>query len=225
MTIIKDLGIHKVIEYNTDDKIKTIKTIKKYSIPVKKYESVTKRQNTWVKFGKATCDDNEKVTFRSTEDIFMEPPSPPSVKTKKDDYMMKCRNCSSEHWTRLCPELNENKDSTTKVVENESKRENKAKENKTSFYEKKVYTESSKTTKTILIQNLSKDMKEFDIHELLSSTGCQIYKIFIPKDYQTGESRGMAFIDVKNEKEANAIISKYDNFGINYLRIKVSLVV
>jgi hypothetical protein len=33
----------------------------------------------------------------------------------------------------------------------------------------------------------------------------------------------MAFVDVKNEEEANQIISKYNNFGVNYLRIKISL--
>jgi len=234
-TIMKDLGIHEVIEYHTNDKgekTKTIKTIKRFSIPVKKYESAEKRQNTWVKFGKATCEGNEKVTFRSTENVFMEPPSPPGGKIKKGESM-KCRHCDADHWTRVCPTLNENKLETTTPVDvvTEKQRDKKfeSKDPKGGgkdkpSYEKKVYSESSKTTKTILIQNLSKDIKEYDIHELLSSTRCHIYKIFIPKDYQSGDSRGMAFIDVKNIEEANSIISKYDNFGINYLRVKISLV-
>ena len=239
-TIIKDLGIHEVIEYRTNEKgekIKIIKTVKRFSIPVKKYESVTERQNTWVKFGKAACDGNDKVTFRSTEDVFMEPPSPPGGKIKKnnDDSMMKCRHCHADHWTRLCPSLDENKEIPTAAI-SESKRESKTnnssdsktynnnkdlkgKDGNKPAYEKKVYTEGCKTTKTILIQNLSKDIKEYDIHELLNSTGCHIYKIFIPKDYQSGDSRGMAFVDVKNIQEANSIISKYDNFGIKYLPV------
>lgn len=233
---MKDLGIHEVIEYQTNDKgdkIKIIKkTVKRFSIPVKKYESAEKRQNTWVKFGIAASEGNEKVTFRSTENVFMEPPSPPGGKIKKDESMMKCRHCDADHWTRVCPTLNENKLEETSIdVETDNKR-NKKIESKDPkgggkdkpSYEKKVYSESSKTTKTILIQNLSKDIKEYDIHEFLSSTGCHIYKIFIPKDYQSGDSRGMAFVDVKNVDEANSIISKYDNFGINHLRIKISLV-
>ena len=234
---MKDLGIHEVIEYQTNDKgekIKIIKrTVKRFSIPVKKYESAEKRQNTWVKFGKAACEGNEKVTFRSTENVFMEPPSPPGGKIKKDESMMKCRHCDADQWTRVCPTLNENKFEETPSIDIETDNKHSKKieskdpkgggKDKPS-YEKKVYSESSKTTKTILIQNLNKDIKEYDIHELFSSSGCHIYKIFIPKDYQSGDSRGMAFVDVKNIEEAKSIISKYDNFGINHLRIKISLV-
>ena len=226
-TFIKDLGIHEVIEYRNNDKgekVKIIKTVKRYSVPVKKYESVTNRQNTWTKFGKATSEGNDKVTFRSTEDVFMEPPSPKGgSKTKKNESaMMKCRHCDSNHWTRLCPTLEENKEKKLDVSET---KETKGKDSSGKpYYEKKIYNESSKTTKTIMIQNLSKDIQEFDIHELLSSTGCHIYKIFIPKDYQTGDSRGMAFVDVKNIEEANSIIIKYNNMGLNYLRIKISLI-
>lgn len=223
-TFIKDLGIHEVIEYNTNnkgDKVKIIKTVKRYSVPVKKYESVTNRQNTWTKFGIATSEGNDKVTYRSTEDVFMEPPSPKggSKIKKNESVMMKCRHCNSNHWTRLCPTLEENKEKKSDVPETKGK-DSSGKP----YYEKKVYTESSKTTKTIMIQNLSKDIQEFDIHELLSSTGCHIYKIFIPKDYQTGDSRGMAFVDVRNIEEANSIIIKYNNMGLNYLRIKISLI-
>jgi len=224
-TFIKDLGIHEVIEYHTNDKgekVKTIKTIRRYSVPVKKYESVTNRQNTWVKFGKATSEGNDKVTFKSTEDVFMEPPSPKggSKIKKNDSSIMKCRHCNSNHWTRLCPTLEENKEKIPETTKDVKGKDNGGKP----YYEKKIYTESSKTTKTIMIQNLSKDIQEFDIHELLSSTGCHIYKIFIPKDYQTGDSRGMAFVDVKNIEEANSIILKYNNMGLNYLRIKISLI-
>ena len=226
-TFIKDLGIHEVIEYRNNekgDKVKIIKTVKRYSVPVKKYESVTNRQNTWTKFGIATSEGNDKVTYRSTEDVFMEPPSPKggSKIKKNESAMMKCRHCDSNHWTRLCPTLEENKEKKSDVSE---AKETKGKDSGgKSYYEKKIYTESSKTTKTIMIQNLSKEIQEFDIHELLSSTGCHIYKIFIPKDYQTGDSRGMAFVDVKNIEEANSIIIKYNNMGLNYLRIKISLI-
>ena len=235
LSIIKDLGIHELFEYKKNNKGEIIKTIKKsirrYSIPVKKYEAVEQRKAEWVKFGKATNEDNSKVTFLSTEEVFMEPPSPKNGKNNsttfvKNDEMMKCRHCDHNHWTRLCPTLEENK--------KDEKNHNKYKDEKEKYkdfkdkgknsYEKKVYTESSKTTKTIIIQNLSKDVKEYDLHELLSSSGCHIYKIFIPKDYQSGDSRGMAFIDVGTIEEANYIISRYNDFGINHLRIKVSLV-
>lgn len=213
----KDLGTHEIIEYGTNEKgerVKIIKTIRRFSVPVKVYKSVTERKNNWTNFGKAAEENNNKVTYFADEDVFMEPP-PNLEKIKIDENKLSeiiCKNCGEKHWTRMCNSMKENKKSEI-ITENPTREK----------YVAKTYTDESKTTQTILIQNLSKDVKEYNLYELLTTTGCFISRILIPKDYNSGESRGMAFIDVKNKDEANRIVTKFNNHGLNYLRLKVSL--
>ena len=223
---MRDDGLYEVVEYKTNKKGERIKVVtlrKRFTVTVRKYESANIRKTGWSKFGEAAKPGNDKITYVSTEEVFMEPPSPKKKKEeekKEDSYDVKCRHCEGKHWTRKCPTLEENKVEPVVVVDEVTKREkvyNKEEEKKQ--IEKKVV---EKTTKTLRIEQLTREAQEIDIYERFSTVG-QVHSIWIPKDYNSGESRGFAFAEVRNEEDAKRIIAKYDNFGLDHLRLKITM--
>ena len=128
---MRDDGLHEVTEYIINEKGERVKRVtlrRRFTITVRTYESANVRKKNWSKFGKAALPGNDKITYVSNEDIFMEPPSPKKEKKEKEDKkehssVVKCRHCEGNHWTRKCPTLEENK-VEIKVVD-ETKNETK----------------------------------------------------------------------------------------------------
>ena len=223
---MRDDGLHEVTEYIINEKGERVKRVtlrRRFTITVRTYESANVRKKNWSKFGKAALPGNDKITYVSNEDIFMEPPSPKKEKKEKEDKkedssVIKCRHCEGNHWTRKCPTLEENK-VEIKVVD-ETKNETKQDRTYSKENNKKLL---EKTTKTLRIEQLGKDVQEPDIYERFSLVG-QVYNICIPRDYKSGgESRGFAFVEVRNIEDAKKIIERYDNFCLNHLRMKITM--
>lgn len=85
-------GIITITEYKFNEnnqKIKTVKKIKRYSVHKKLYKSTEERQKNWVKFGEALAVDNSKITYISPVDIFMEDPRPEKENKGKKDIKQK----------------------------------------------------------------------------------------------------------------------------------------
>lgn len=228
-----DNGIHDVIEYKTNEKgenIKVIKKIHKYTLIKKQPTSVIERRTQWKKFGKALEKDNSKCTYLSPEEVFMEPPPKPSTSpiiapndvpfntnsVKSDDAVgisVKCTKCGGKHWTRFC-----NND------KNESPKKEKEKETKPRYEPPSIVNVDKSTT--VLITNLSKEAKEYDLFDLIMTKDntIRISKLSIPKDYNSTNSKGIAFVMTKSKKHAEKLISILHNVGFDNLMLKASFV-
>lgn len=220
-----DNGIHEVFEFKTNEKgekVKVVKKIHKYTLIKKVSTAVINRKETWKKFGKAIEKDNDKCTFLSDNEVFMEPPEKvdntkkvetPSDTDKNKIFEKKCAKCNEKHWSRICP-INENE-----------KLKNSTPDKYLKSKETSLPVEVDKST-TVFINNLTKDIKEYDLYDLIISknNSIKISKIYIPKEYNTDISKGIAFVMTKTKKHAENLISCLNNIGHNNLILKVSFV-
>jgi len=202
---------------------KIIKTVSKIKMITKRvYKSAIERQNNWVKFGLAAIS-NEGVTTVSDELIFMEDPlslenneinetneinkkekeiiieknitNNDTIKDKKTKII--CNICKGDHWSRICPSKNEKNENIITTPE----------------IEKHI---------VVRVLNVATDVTEPDLYELFSCIR-NIQYIYILKDFETRMSRGVAYIGFKNIEDAEMCISKFNNFGYNYLLLKLEL--
>jgi len=73
---------------------------------------------------------------------------------------------------------------------------------------------------TIRVTNLSEDTRESDLQELFEPFG-NIQRIFLAKDKVTGQSKGFAFINFYNKKDAATAIANVSGFGYDHLILNV----
>ena len=75
-------------------------------------------------------------------------------------------------------------------------------------------------TATIRVTNLSEDTREADLQELFEPFG-KIQRIFLAKDKVTGQSKGFAFINFYNQRDAQNAIAGVSGFGYDHLILNV----
>lgn len=152
--------------------------------------------------------------------------------------MVQCRICKGDHWTTQCPY----KDSLAGgggLVDNENVSEQKSEavsnqepKQPTKFIiPAKRYADDSKKTgesmmrtrddaATVRVTNLSEDATEQDLRELFSHFG-SIQRIYLARDRQTQRSKGFAFINYYDKKNAEKAITALNGYGYHYLILKV----
>ena len=168
----------------------------------KVYQSVIDRKQNWINFGLATSPDNYKVTIESEEEVFMRDPN---------DDKFDCL-CGYIHINLPCyAEID------GKIVKFGYKREEleKMKIVKKEKYEKKEKIEKKedkKDTFSLSIENITEEVKDYDIYDLCSPYG-RVKKISV--------RRGIAFVSYFNEKDVNKAVEKLDIKGYNHLFLKV----
>jgi Eukaryotic translation initiation factor 3 subunit G/RNA recognition motif. (a.k.a. RRM, RBD, or RNP domain) len=223
-----DNGIHEVTEEKINEKgekVKVVKKIHRYTLVKKVPTAVIKRKETWKKFGKALEKDNDKCTFLSDHEVFMEPPesfiknqkNEPLFQEKKvNEIEIKCSKCNEKHWSRICPEKEKSKNSTP----------DKYSKTKETFEKPPPSLVEVDRSTTVLITNLTKDTKEYDLYDLIMSKDntIKISKIYIPKEFNTDISKGIAFVMTRTKKQAESLISVLNNVGNHNLILKVSFV-
>jgi hypothetical protein len=208
-------GIITIVGYRfneKNEKIQVIKKIKRTYKTVKVYKSVVDRQNNWVKFGKATEDNNWGCTTVSDVDIFMEDP----------------RKCDNTEYKEVKP-YTLKKDNFEDYDIDDSKEiseTEKIKDIPKKTYTKPEYKEEtlSKSDQECSVQilNIHGDVQEFDLYNLFKEY--KIKRLFMPRDRYTFSTKGICFITFYNKSEAEDFVRKYNNYGLNYLIIKVSFV-
>jgi len=87
-------------------------------------------------------------------------------------------------------------------------------------YKPPVNTMSTVPTTQLRVYNLSKNAVEMDLRELFGHYG-RITRVFIGKDYDTGESRGFAFVTFCNREDAAVALENLNGYGYGYLILKV----
>jgi RNA recognition motif-containing protein len=141
----------------------------------------------------------------------MEPPELflKNQKINNEVNEIKCSKCNEKHWSRICPEKEKSDDKFSKTLEKTPP----------------LSIEVDKST-TVIISNLTKDTKEYDLYDLIMSKDntIKISKIYIPKEFNTDISKGIAFVMTRTKKQAENLIYALNNVGNNNLILKVSFV-
>jgi RNA recognition motif-containing protein len=73
----------------------------------------------------------------------------------------------------------------------------------------------------IYVGNLSRQAAEPEIRALFEAFG-EVKSVKIVKDFQTGEAKGFAFVEMPNKDEANAAIQGLDSAEFQKRRIKLN---
>ena len=209
-------GYYTRVEYKINErnnKVKVTTRFKKFFQTKKVYPAAIERRENWVKFGLAASENNSRVTCLSDELVFMEPPSPKNKKentdiVKKEEYTelkdeklkIVCKKCNGSHWSRICDSFVEKEKDV-----------------------KQVSPQKTTIKTTIQITKLGNDVTEADLYELFS-TIATVKRIFIPKDYETQNSRGFGFATFTSEKDTENIIKRFNNYPYNNLIMKLNLV-
>lgn len=74
----------------------------------------------------------------------------------------------------------------------------------------------------IYVSNLGFNVTEEDLRKLFSQYG-QVSSVKVITDYNTGQSRGFAFIEMPNNGEGEKAISKLNNSDLNNRSISVQV--
>lgn len=208
-----EFGIITIVGYRfneKNEKIQVIKKIKRTYQTVKVYKSVVDRKNNWVKFGKATEDNNSGCTTVSDVDIFMED-------------LTKIKDIEHTEHKKLEPYVPPKKDDDNISIKTDAET---VKDNYKKTYTKREYKEEPLSKKdeecSIKILNIHKDIQEFDLHELFKEY--KIKRLFMPIDRYTFNRKGICFITFYNKSDAEDVVKKYNNHGLNYLVLQVSFV-
>lgn len=168
----------------------------------------------------------------------------PLEKLKMSGKMVACRYCKGDHWSKECPHKDklEALDEIKKKAPGEgsgavalgaaaadpmarpgkyippSQREGAAgKRGETMAGAGRGQRDE---TATIRVTNLSEDTQESDLQELFEPFGA-ISRIFLAKDKVTGHSKGFAFINYYNKKDAAAAIEGVSGHGFDHLILNV----
>lgn len=73
---------------------------------------------------------------------------------------------------------------------------------------------------TIRVTNISEDTKEVDLQDLFETFG-RIFRIYLAKDRETGESRGFAFVSFSRREDAERAMEALQGYGYDHLILKL----
>ncbi|GAC1422513.1 MAG: RNA-binding protein [Flavisolibacter sp.] len=74
----------------------------------------------------------------------------------------------------------------------------------------------------IYVSNLGFNVTEEELKKLFAEHG-QVSSVKLITDYNTGSSRGFAFIEMPNDSEGEKAISKLNNFSVNNRNMSVQI--
>lgn len=117
-TEVRENGLKIVTEYKFNEEGKKVKIVRTYKIEKRTVSKSIAKRKTWNKFGESANDKPgpNPATTIVAEDVYMQ-----YITSKEDDNkqeqegvfdtlkalgdknMVKCRNCSGDHWTLKCP--------------------------------------------------------------------------------------------------------------------------
>jgi hypothetical protein len=81
-------------------------------------------------------------------------------------------------------------------------------------------TELEDRNRKLIIRNISRDMMEDDIADVISTCG-KLYDVRIHRDKYTGESKGFAFVKCETHETAKKIIETYDRKPIGSMIMRI----
>jgi len=166
----------------------------------------------------------------------------PLARLKGQQRLVSCRYCKGDHWSKECPhkdkleQLQELKKSGPGVPEGPGpagappaggpgklgggKYVPPSMRDGAKGRGESMQANRRDESATIRVTNLSEDTREGDLQELFEPFG-NIQRIFLAKDKVTGQSKGFAFINFYNRKDAATAIANVSGFGYDHLILNV----
>lgn len=228
--------------------IKRISTIRKYIETKLVYKNVIERKKNWKPFGLAASGNNN-VTFVSNEEIFMEPPSPPSSpiinsnQQKFNPPTTICPDCKFHHFSLNCSKsdslkrIESDKDESRKRSDsfrddkNERKKfDNKDKRNdfrKDKEMSPEEFDKFKKERQDKYDKNKKEEQNILKISNLpYGLSPADFYKMFSPGNVQSVYyNHNIALVKLKNIEEGRKLVehSEKRKFGYNNQLVKFQI--
>jgi len=241
-------GIKTVVEFGTNaqgEKIRITRKIKVATKPVRVNRHVLERQ-AWEKFGDCRGlprGPEQNITYQSFEIIHLDL-RPKKREEEKDDGALEsklsgtssivvCRNCGETgHWTLKCPkrqaiDVGKSAPSSSTSGGGGDREENAQGGSKyvpmhmrAGAGAKPVASLGRDDSNTLRITNISEDVTEDDLRELIGRFG-HTQRIYLARDRQTHESRGFAFVSFAMRHDAEQCMAKLNGHGYANLILHV----
>lgn len=221
-----------LIDESSGSVVKTVRKIALKKIKAEVPEVVAKRMQ-WKKFGAAknsppgpsssTTIIGEEVTLKleRNKDFNAETPA------NKQDRKLTCRICFMNHWTSKCPfkgtlvgaEGDVDEEMTKSIDQQASLTAGSSKYIPPSMRNRE-FGDMREDSWTIRVTNLSQYAVERDLYTMFNRDGMCTTRVYLARDYDTGECRGYAFVSFATKDEAQRAIDLLNGHGFDNLIIK-----
>ncbi|XP_014216583.1 eukaryotic translation initiation factor 3 subunit G [Copidosoma floridanum] len=250
-TTVKENDVKIVTEYKLNDDNKKVKVVRTYRIEKRTVSKSIAVRKAWAKYGDSVNDGPgpNPATTVIAEDVFMqflsnkeednkmEEDVMEKLKSMGDKGVVKCRNCTGDHWTSKCPY----KDTAlmgTKLAEDKkpmaptgSGVSEVGKPQGSKYVPPSMRDGGNKRgdsmqmqrrddTTAIRISNLSESTTDMDLEELVKPFG-GIQKLYLAKEKNTNVCKGFAYVHYKSRQEAANAINVLNGYGYDHLILSV----
>ncbi|TMW66901.1 hypothetical protein Poli38472_012017 [Pythium oligandrum] len=219
-------GVRTIVEWKYNeagDMVQVITKVKKVRQVEEVNADVLERKK-WAKFGAAANDeDKSNVTYPSYEEITIEDPyaeqdnEPELVRLLETNVVCRICGMTGGHWTSQCPQKDK---ATNDASVNES--DGTSGKYVPPWQRGRGGTDSAQESdnSTIRVINILPSTKEDALKKLFGVCG-PVTRVYIPKDRETSQPRGFAFVSFTSREHAQQALEKFQGYSYDNSVFKI----
>jgi len=251
-TVVKENDFKIVTEYKLNEDNKKVKVVRTYKIEKRTVSKSIAVRKAWAKYGDSSDDGAgpNPATTVIAEDVFMqflsnkeednkvEEDTLDKLKSMGDKGVVKCRNCSGDHWTSKCPFKDTVLGGSAKITDDKkpvapvgsgipeiskppgSKYVPPSMRDGGNKRGDSMQMQRRDDTTAIRISNLSESTTDADLEDLVKPFGA-INKVYLAKEKNTNVCKGFAYVHYKTRQEAANAIAVLHGYGYDHLILSV----